>query len=94
MEPIKGIVDKGDVSPTAEYHPLGVNIRFCNHGPRLIEFNHSSLLAGLDDGAKFDEDQYVIWVMKKIVKITLKKPEMGHGTIKLRKSEFIKLIGG
>lgn len=94
MEPIEGIVDKGDVPPTAEYHPLGVNIRFFKHNPRLVEFNHSSLLAGLEEGAVFDEPNYVIEVMKRIIKITLKKPEMGHGTIKLRKSEFIKLIGG
>jgi hypothetical protein len=94
LDPIEGIVDRGDVPPTAEYHPLGVNIRFYKHNPRLVEFNHSSLLAGLVEGAVFDEEHYVIVVMKKIVKITLKKPEMGHGTIKLRKSEFIRLIDG
>ncbi|KKT30264.1 MAG: hypothetical protein UW41_C0023G0002 [Candidatus Collierbacteria bacterium GW2011_GWC2_44_18] len=94
MEPIVGIVPSGDVPPTAEFHPEGIVIRFFKHNQRLVRFNHQSLLAGLDEGAKFDIDECFIRVLKKTVVFTLKQPEAGHGVIKLRIGEFVKLIGG
>lgn len=94
MEPIVGIVPSGDVPPTAEFHPEGVVIRFFKHNQRLIRFNHNSLLAGLDEGKTYDLDECVIKVLKRTVVITLKQPEVGHGVIRLRRNEFVKLIGG
>jgi len=81
------------VPPTFEIHPLGAMIRFFRHSPRLIRFESSSLLVDICNaysGRKWDE--FGIKVNKKTVVITLTKPEMGHGTIKLNKQELMEVL--
>ena len=108
MEPIMGIVPSGDVPPTAELHPEGIVIRFFKHNPRLIRVDHRSLLDGLRDagmdaahnesvvlenGKEYVLDECVFKVSKRMVVFTLRQPEVGHGVIKLRRKDLIKLLG-
>lgn len=96
MEPIVGIVERGDVPPTLEVDGVGLVLKFFAHSPVHLICTRSALLSFIEKSKESPVEipypSFKLVVGKNRVKITLTKPVSGHGTARFKKGEFLALL--
>ena len=94
---LTGLVPLSDVPPTVEIVPDGMIVRFYRHSPQKLWFERSRLLKWVNEGGSGsykEYSQFYLRSLKKTVVIYLVSPWSGHGTLRLKKDEFLEALKG
>ena len=96
MEPIKGIVYKNDIPPTLGVDPVGLALKFFGHDTIHLMCNRGVLYRYITNTkinpVEVNHQSFKLEIGTRRVTLILPKPVYGHGTIVLKKSEFLALL--
>lgn len=89
---IIGLVPLNDVPPTVKFVSDGMIVRFFRHNPKKLWFDRSKLLSWMNEGGMgsySENNQFYLLSLKRTVVVYLVHAWFGHGTVRLKKDEFL-----